>query len=131
MLDGLVFCRKKPGGNGGAAANSDALFSRVQDNKTAESLSLRINKDVMRRLRWMIDDYVVLSVYDNGQRWVVKRVPGPKQMGMKISGKDGGHGTVRFTADAEALDLIFAGDNRSFTATLCDNDGEAAVFLKD
>ena len=82
----------------------------------------------------MIGDYVILKAEDDGQKWIMERVPGPKQGGMKLSrsgDKSTASGTVRFCVPQEILDEIFKDKDRSFTATLCDSDGNQAVFLVD
>jgi hypothetical protein len=134
MLTGIVFGRRSPGGNGGATADSDLLISRISEHRGRESMTIRIHADVMRRLRWIIGDYIVLKPGDDGQKWVVERVNGPKNQGLKIttaSGKSSQHGRVSFTVDSEVLDEVFSGDSTSFTATLCDSSGNEAVFLRD
>ncbi|NBW15389.1 MAG: hypothetical protein EBR82_46075 [Caulobacteraceae bacterium] len=134
MLTGIVFGRRKPGGNGGVHASVDLFMSRVMERQGRECLSMRLHGDVMRRLRWMMGDYVRLRPEDDGQKWVVERVSGPKQGGMKItsaSGKSYGHGNVRFTVDAEVLNEVFRDHGSSFTATMCDSNGNEATFLVD
>lgn len=134
MLNGIVFGRRSPGGSGGATANSDLLITRVSENKGRESMTIRIHADVMRRLRWIVGDYIVLKPEDDGQKWVVERVSGPKQQGLKIttaSGKSSQHGRVNFTVDCNVLDEVFTDNSTCFTATLCDSNGNEAVFLRD
>jgi hypothetical protein len=134
MLNGLVFGRSKRGGHSTPTASCDALFSRVKENNDRESLSIRIHQDVMRRLRWMLGDYVMLRPEDNGQKWVVYRVPGPKEGGLKLSRsgeKSSQHATVRFSVEKDVLEEIFKTDDRYFTATLCDSQGNEAIFLPD
>lgn len=133
MLTGLVFGRRSPGGNGATSANSDLLISRIAENKGRESMTVRLHCDVMRRLRWIVGDYVVLKPEDDGTKWIIERVSGPKHKGLKIttaSGKASQHGRVSFTVDGDVLDEVF-GNETSFTATLCDSNGNQAVFLKD
>ena len=115
-------------------ASCDALFSRVREGTDRESLSIRIHQDVMRRLRWMLGDYVKLRPEDDGQRWVIYRVPSAKEGGLKLSRsgeKSSNHATVRFAVDKKVLDYIFKTDDRFFTATMCDSKGNEAVFLPD
>jgi len=134
MLSGIVFGRRAPGGNGGATANSDLLISRISENRGRESMTVRIHGDVMRRLRWIVGDYIVLKPEDDGQKWVLERVGGPKQHGLKItsaSGKSSQHGRVSFTVDGDVLNQVFADESTSFTATLCESNGNEAVFLRD
>ena len=97
-------------------------------------MTLRMHADVMKRLRWIIGDYVLLKPDDDGKTWVVERVSGPKNGGLKIttaSGKSSQHGRVSFTVDAEVLNEIFSNGETSFTATLCDSNGNAATFVRD
>jgi hypothetical protein len=134
MITGIVFGRRKPGGHGGIHANSDLLVSRVNEREGRECLSIRLHGDVMRRLRWIYGDYVVLRPEDDGQKWIVERVGGPKQGGMKLtaaSGKSSNHANVRFTVEQDVLDEVFGSEDTSFTCTLCDSNGSQAVFLKD
>lgn len=135
MLDGMVFGRCKRGGYTTATGSADALFSRVREAKNRESLSLRLHEDVLRRLRWMLGDFVQLKpVGDEGKQWIVCRVPGPKDGGMKLSrsgDKASNSATVRFSIDTKVLDHIFKNGDRFFTATLCDSTGTEAVFLAD
>jgi hypothetical protein len=134
MLTGMVFGRRTPGGNGGVTANSDILVSRIAEHKGRESMTVRIHADVMRRLRWIVGDYVLLRPEDDGKKWVVERVSGPKHGGLKItsaSGKSSQHGRVSFTVDTEVLDEVFSGGESSFTATLCESSGNEAVFARD
>lgn len=135
MLEGLVFGRCKRGGYTTATGACDALFSRVRETKNRESLSVRLHEDVLRRLRWMLGDYVMLKPGDNdGKQWIVCRVAGPKEGGMKLSrsgDKAANSATVRFTIDSSVLDHIFKDGERYFTATLCDSTGTEAVFLAD
>lgn len=133
MLTGMVFGRRSGGGNNAATANSDLLLSRISENRGRESMTVRIHSDVMKRLRWIVGDYIVLRPEDDGQKWVIERVSGPKQHGLKItsaSGKASRHGRVSFTVDAEVLNEVFNGGETSFTATLCDSNGNEAVFLR-
>ncbi|NBW20017.1 MAG: hypothetical protein EBR82_69810 [Caulobacteraceae bacterium] len=97
-------------------------------------MTVRIHGDVMRRLRWIVGDYIVLKPEDDGQKWVLERVGGPKQHGLKItsaSGKSSQHGRVSFTVDGDVLNQVFADESTSFTATLCESNGNEAVFLRD
>jgi hypothetical protein len=97
-------------------------------------MTARIHSDVMKRLRWIVGDYIVLKPDDEGQKWVLERVNGPKQQGLKIttaSGKASQHGRVSFTVDGDVLDQVFVGGETSFTATMCDSSGNQAVFLRD
>lgn len=133
-MKGLVFGRRSPGGHGGATANSDCLFSRVADKVNREALTVRIHADVMRKLRWMVGDYVVLRPDEDFEKWSLERVNGPKQGGIKLttaSGKSSAHGRASFTIEGDVLDLIFGKENRSFTATLCDQTGNEAVFVRE
>lgn len=134
MLTGLVFGRRGPGGNGAMSATSDLLVSRIAEHRGRESMTIRLHADVMRRLRWIVGDYVILKPEDDGEKWVIERVSGPKHQGLKIttaSGKSSQHGRVSFTVDADVLDKVFPNGHTSFTATLCDSSGNEAVFLKD
>jgi hypothetical protein len=82
----------------------------------------------------MVGDYIVLKPEDDGQKWVIQRVGGPKQQGLKIttaSGKSQQHGRVSFTVDEGVLNEVFADGETSFTATMCDSSGNEAVFLRD
>jgi len=97
-------------------------------------MTVRIHADIMRRLRWIVGDYIVLKPEDEGQKWVLERVSGPKQHGLKIttaSGKASQHGRVSFTVDESVLDEVFSDGEASFTATMCDSSGNEAVFLRD
>lgn len=134
MLTGIVFGRRAAGGKGSVTANSDLLVSRVAENKGRESMTIRLHSDVMRRLRWIVGDYVILRPEDDGQKWIIERVSGAKHGGLKItsaSGKSSQHGRVSFTVDADVLNEVFPGEETSFTATLCDSGGNEAVFLRD
>jgi hypothetical protein len=134
MLTGLVLGRRSPGGNGAVSRTSDLLVSRIAEHKGRESMTIRLHADAMRRLRWIVGDYVVLKPEDDGQKWVIERVSGPKHKGLKIttaSGKSSPHGRVSFTVDADVLNEVFPNGDTSFTATLCDSSGNQAVFLKD
>ncbi len=134
MLTGMVFGRRSAGGNGSATATSDLLLSRISEHRGRESMTVRIHSDVMKRLRWIVGDYIVLKPDDEGQKWVVERVSGPKQQGLKIttaSGKASQHGRVSFTVDGDVLNQVFPGGETSFTATMCDSSGNQAVFLRD
>lgn len=134
MLTGMVFGRRAAGGKGSITANSDLLLSRASEKKGRETMSIRLHEEVMRRLRWIIGDYVILRPEDDGQKWIIERVSGPKDGGLKIttaSGKSSNHGRVSFTVDIEVLNEVFPGGETSFTATLCDTSGNEAVFLRD
>lgn len=134
MLTGMIFGRRAAGGKGSATANSDLLVTRIAETKGRESMTIRLNGDVMRRLRWMIGDYVLLKTEEDGDKWVVERVSGPKNGGLKItrsSGKGSPHGRVSFTVDSAVLDEVFKDGDTSFTATMCDSSGNEAVFLRD
>jgi hypothetical protein len=134
MLTGMVFGRRSAGGNGSATASSDLLLSRISEQKGRASMTVRIHSEVMRRLRWIVGDYIVLKPEEDGQKWVIERVSGPKQQGLKIttaSGKGTQHGRVSFTVDASVLDEVFSDGETSFTATMCDSSGNAAIFLRD
>lgn len=134
MLNGMVFARRSAGGNGGATASSDLLVSRISEHRGRESMTVRLHSDVMRRLRWIVGDYIVLRPEDDGQKWIIERVSGPKQQGLKItmaSGKTSQHGRVSFTVDGKVLDEVFQNGETSFTATMCDSSGNEAVFLRD
>lgn len=86
MLAGLDFGRCKRSGHTCSTAACDALFSRVRETGDRESLSIRLHEDVMRRLRWMLGDYVRLKPKDDsGNTWVVYRVAGPKDGGLKLT----------------------------------------------
>jgi hypothetical protein len=130
----MVFGRRSAGGNGSATASSDLLLSRISEQKGRASMTVRIHSEVMRRLRWIVGDYIVLKPEEDGQKWVIERVSGPKQQGLKIttaSGKGTQHGRVSFTVDASVLDEVFSDGETSFTATMCDSSGNAAIFLRD
>jgi hypothetical protein len=135
MLEGLVFGRCKRGGYATATSACDALFSRVRESTNREALSVRLHGDVLRRLRWMLGDYVTLKAGDkDGKQWIVCRVAGPKDGGMKLSrsgDKTSHSATTRFAVDAAVLNQIFKEGERYFTATLCDSTGTDAVFLAD
>ena len=134
MLTGMVFGRRSAGGNGSATASSDLLLSRIAEQKGRASMTVRIHSDVMRRLRWIVGDYIVLKLEDDGQKWVIQRVSGPKQQGLKIttaSGKASQHGRVSFTVDESVLNEVFPDGDTSFTATMCDSSGNEAIFLRD
>jgi hypothetical protein len=82
----------------------------------------------------MLGDYVKLRPEDDGQRWVIYRVPSAKDGGLRLSRsgeKTSNHATARFSVDKKILDYIFKTDDRFFTATLCDSEGNEAVFLPD
>ena len=134
MLTGMVFGRRSAGGNGSSTASSDLLVSRIAEQKGRASMTVRIHSDVMRRLRWIVGDYIVLKLEDDGQKWVIQRVSGPKQQGLKIttaSGKASQHGRVSFTVDESVLNEVFPDGDTSFTATMCDSSGNEAIFLRD
>jgi hypothetical protein len=133
MLDGVVFCRRTAGGRGSASSHSEVLFSRVKDSKSRDSLSVRFNGDVMKKLRWMVGDYVVAYPKDEGARWVFERVQGPQQGGIRIcSGSStSGSGVCRFTHENDVLDVLFRDGNKQFAGTLCDSQGNKAIVLVD
>jgi hypothetical protein len=134
MLTGMVFGRRSAGGANAATATSDLLVSRISEHRGRESMTVRLHSDVMRRLRWIVGDYIILKPEDDGQKWVIQRVSGPKQQGLKIttaSGKNSQHGRVSFTVDGRVLDEVFSSGEASFTATMCDSSGNEAVFLRD
>lgn len=135
MLEGMVFGRCKRGAYTTATGSADALFSRVKETNKRESLSVRLHEDVLRRLRWMLGDFVQLKpVGNDGKQWIVCRVAGPKDGGMKLSrsgDKAANSATVRFSISTEVLNHIFKNGERYFTATLCDSTGTEAVFLAD
>jgi len=135
MLSGLDFGRCKRSGHTCSTASCDALFSRVRETGDRESLSIRLHEDVMRRLRWMLGDYVRLKPKDDsGDTWVVYRVAGPKEGGLKLSRsgeKTSNHATARFTVDKSVLEHIFKTEDRFFTATMYESEGNDAVFVRD
>lgn len=135
MLTEIVFGRKTTRERG-AIADGDLLVSRVKEGgkDIRHALSVRVHSDVMKKLRWIIGDFVTLRFGDEAATQIIlNRVDGPKQFGLRLCGdpkKGGGHGTIRFSATEEQLDHIF-GETTSFPASLYEHKGTACTFLRD
>lgn len=137
MVTEMFFGRKTTRGRG-VSADGDLLVSRVKEGgkDIRHALSLRVHSDVMKKLRWIIGDFVTLKLRlddDEATQIVLTRVDGPKQFGMRLCGDPkhgGGHGTIRFSATQEQLDEIF-GEATSFTASLYEQTGTACTFIRD
>ena len=131
---GIEFGRQAQGGRSGQTANSDLLVTRVasKGKSKAEGMTFRFHIEVMQRLRWMIGDYIKVIPEDGAEKWTIQRVTPDK--GIKISpasGKGCRHGRAAFTVLGSLLDEIFKDGRDSFTATLCDDQGGKAVFIRD
>lgn len=136
MLSGLVFGRKRHRGACGPKADGDLFVSRVKQGSKSgrEDLSVRVHGDVMKRLRWIPGDYVMLRFADDqATQIVLQRVEGAKNGGMRLgasTAKASAHATVRFSADQAVLDAIFK-DDMSFVASFYEAEGTAATFIRD
>ena len=136
MLTAVVFGRKKQRGSKGPYADGDLFVSRVKEGGKSdrEALSVRVHGNVMKRLRWIIGDFVTLRFGDESATQIIlERVDGPKQSGMRLcanTSKTHAHGTVRFAADKAILDAIF-GEVSSFPASFYEANGTSCVFLRD
>lgn len=124
----MVFGRKKSSSRGVRSALGDLLVSCGQKNSRA-ALAVRIHGDVLARLNWLLGDSVM--VRRNGRTWTVQRVGASE--GVRLARQNQsrtGHGTARFTVDAQTLEDLFPG-GQSFTASLIEFSGNEAVFVQD
>ena len=136
MLTSVLFGRKRDRGSQGPWADGDLLVSRVKEGGKSdrEALSVRVHQDVMKRLRWIIGDYVTLRFADESATQIIlDRVDGPGNFGMRLCGdkkKSNVHGTVRFAADKSLLNAIFR-QQQSFQASFYEAVGTSCTFVRD
>ena len=138
MLSGVVFGRKKRRGSKGPHAEGDLFVSRVREGGKSDrqALSLRLHRDVMKKLRWTVGDFVILRFGDDSATEIIlDRVDGPEHLGMRLCGDDSkahAHGTVRFAMETDTLNAIFAPGMTSFLASFCEvRRTVCAVFVRD
>jgi hypothetical protein len=126
-------CRRGSGGG-----SSDIYVSQVDggDEGRNRSIAIRLSRQCMNRLRWIVGDYVVASceVADDMKSciWSLKRVTGPEADGCKLSGqgKHDGNASVRFTLSADVIDTIFPDGAKGFDGELLENDGAARFLVR-
>jgi hypothetical protein len=126
----FTFGRQSTSGRA-ACAVGDVYISRVRESSQRESLSVRINANTMKRLGWIIGDYVKVH-QDHNDNWIIERVSDPSA-GLKLSAGNGsaGHAYVRFTTPEETLNQVFNGSGSSINAGLVEFKGSVAVFSKN
>lgn len=132
MSEEIVFERRKPFGHGitPRAAIGDLLVSQVRQGSGRQALAVRIHRDALDRLSWLLGDHVTLGI--KGDQVTLRRVRGARDGGVKIRPitKACGHGTARFTAEGEVLAGVLP-EGKSFRASLAAVENGQAVFVKE
>lgn len=127
----IVFSRRQPSSEGGPGARAvgDLLVSRAKCGGGRQALSIRIHRDALDRLSWLLGDHVTLGIAEG--QVTLRRVRGPKEGGVKICQVNkSGHGTARFTAEGDVLESVLP-EGRPFRASLAAIESGEAVFVKE
>lgn len=126
------FSRRRPfgDGNGPRVAAGDLLVSQVTRAGGRKALAVRIHRDTLDRLSWLLGDHVTLGIADG--QVTLRRVRGPKDGGVKISpvNRTSGHGAARFSAEGEVLESVLP-EGKPFRASLAAIESGQAVFVKE
>lgn len=128
----IELCRKSRGGRApGPKSDLRVYHTRERGPNGRFSVGIRVSENVMRRLRWIVGDYVRAAFDDTSKTWSLRRVTDDTGNRLSGQGRKDGAGTVRFAVDEDALAVFGLNGDAGYDCTLVEGDGEAALFRRD
>lgn len=128
----IELCRKSRGGRAPGPKSDLRVYATQEKGRNGRScIGIRVHESVMKRMRWIVGDYVRASFDDSANTWSLRRVT--DQTGNRLSdqGRKDGVGTVRFAVEEPELYVFGLESGSGYDCTLIECDGEVAVFRRD
>lgn len=117
------------------AERTDLTVSRVETKEgQRDGIRFSIHHTVMKELRWMSGDRLVVQYDDKADAWFIERVPaagaadGYKLVVPEKGGKNAS-GSIRVGTDRETLDAILPASNPSKGYEFLESNGNVATFV--
>ena len=127
----IELCRKSRGGRAhGRKSDVRVYCTREKRKKPTVAIGIRLNETVMRRLRWIVGDFVRASFDDSSMTWTLRRVADKTGNRLSGQGRGDGAGTVRFSVDGEDLTAFGLDGDEGYDCSLVASDSESATFRK-
>jgi hypothetical protein len=128
----IQLVRKSNGGRStGSQSDLRVYATRETPSKRGAvrySIGLRVSESTMKRLRWLVGDYVSADFDDEAKTWTVRRVADKKGNALSGQGKGGKSATVRFAVEQSQLAIFGLDVGEGYDSQLIDDDGDCAVF---
>ena len=128
----IELARKTRGGHARGAKSDLRVYATRENSKKRGrwSLGIRVSEATMKRLRWILGDFVAASFNDETQSWTLCRVSDRTGNALSGQGKKTGSGTVRFAIDESHLGPFGLDSGEGYDCVLVSSDTEAAVFTR-
>ena len=125
----IELCRKSKGGRSNGPKSDLRVYTTRESGPSRRfSIGLRINETVMRRLRWLVGDYVRASFDDSAMTWTIKRVADKTGNRLSGQGRNNGDGTVRFAIERSDMEAFGLTGDEGYDCSLLDADSDSATF---
>lgn len=125
----IELCRKSKGGRAaGPKSDLRVYVTKETGGKQRFSVGIRVSETVMKRLRWLVGDYVKASFDDATMVWTLVRVADESGNRLSGQGRKDGAGTVRFAVEDHHLTAFGLSEEPGYNAALFSADGDSASF---
>jgi hypothetical protein len=121
--------RKSRGGRASGPKSDLRVYSTTESGGNRYSIGIRVSAEVMKRMRWLVGDYVRASFDDATMEWSLRRVADESGNRLSSQGrKAGGDGTVRFAVDADGLKRFGLAPHAGYDCSLVSAGNDSACF---
>lgn len=120
--------RKSSSRGPGPKSDLRVFATKESGSKGRSSVGIRVSEPAMKRLRWLVGDFVTASFDDASFTWTIRRVADERGNRLSGQGKKDGCGTVRFAVDESDLPSLSLSLGSGYDCVLVSCDGESAVF---
>jgi hypothetical protein len=128
----IEFKRKAHGGRKTGGKSDLRVYScKESGGEDRFSVGLRVGASAMKRMRWLVGDFVTVAFDDSAMQWTITRVSDNAGNKLSRQGRDTGDATVRFRIDKDQLSRVGLVEGSGYDCTLVSSESESAVFKMD